>query len=346
MNYKKLKSENYSVYSLEENFLQWIECKKRGDLFEADAILAYLVDHSIRYKRLFMLKKIEDNLSKRNLKLKSMLRDAHSAFSGADLQKISSQSSSQLNFCDPKIIYRSILSPDYFKIWISLIREKLNLEEIKILYTGILLHGARSEVITKVLENAYEPKKSSNNKEEKIHFLKKSMMAEVDQDLTEVFYEPKYLGESTQLYSRNKNHKININDLDEPLLIKNWGDVLQVLFIQEDYETLLELEFNHDLMDKIQGEHYLNYKYYQISSLIKLSKYKMAKHVIKGEIFMMVLTKNELSPFVYLLAEIFFIEKNYSEAMALYMALQNEEHWVFPVGYRIETIKNKSGNVG
>lgn len=330
---QKLKQHEFNLSNC---FELWEKSKALGFIDSAEMILSYIVKTSIDEKRIWMLKKLKDKLGKKNqrdkLLIENALKDFTSTHSGKNLiyENIEIQ----------KIVEREIIVKSHFVRWINSKKEKLSIDELKVIYLGILIHGVEQEVAHLLMKIA-----EKNNDHPALDKLmatfkiSKTTPSTKKKTLVENSYYANVETRKIKFDEEDDQQKINLNFIEPEVLKKYLNDILFSLYCLRDYKNLYKIEELLELSFKKNPKEYQAYYFYKITALIDQKKFKQVQSFISNEIFNLPLTQKELLPFMYLMGEALIGLKRYEDALNFYMALQKDKQYELKALMRINEIK-------
>lgn len=327
----------FKRYSKDLNtlFQMWLDCKKLGQLEKSDKLLAQMIQCATEEKRVWMLKKLSENLGRRNQAQKKDIEQ-----SIIDLtQAVKPKKILHENFSILKIVERDLIHKDLFESWVESLDHKLNNEEFRLLYLGILFHGV-SQKIAQALTSIFSNKENVQIVQKiasdfkltidkvKNETLEKNEIAEIKFDFSRIMHK-----------NKDEVTGVNITLIDENLVKRYLNDILFSLLCLKDYKSIYRLDEVLDCNFHKRTKEYLTYNFYKLSALLEEEKYRQAMSLIKNEILNYPLTSKEAMPFVYLLAESYLGLEKYEKALELFLILQEDKTFHGKAKIRINEIK-------
>lgn len=322
------------VGNLNALFLTWTDCKELGLVDYADQILTSLIDLSIKEKRVWMLKKLNQLLGKRNSSERKKVESALSDFTQSGKPKKILHE----NFDILKIVERDLMYRGIFEQWIQGLDQEIGIDEYRIIYLGILLHGvsyksgkALSRFITstknqKALGKLVSEFKIKAAKEDPRY--SKQVEEEIVIDISHL--------ENSEIQS---DQKINVNLIDAVILEKYLNDVLFSLYCLKDFKSIYRIGERLDLKFSKKPKDFLAYNFYRVSALLEEKKFRQVQSIVKDEMLNYPLTTKEAMPFFYLLAESYIGLEKYEKALEILMTLQTDKVFHGKAKLRINEIK-------
>lgn len=323
-------------FNLSSCYLIWEKSKALGFIDSSELILNYMIKTSIAEKRIWMLKKLKENLGKKNQKEKSIIENSLKDFTTRDTNK----NLLYENIETLKVVEREIKVRSHFLRWVNAKKPNLTIDELKILYLGTLIHGVSTEVANLLFKIA-----EKNNDTHSMGKLSQSYQINVEIKKTKKAPSTKeefvHVAETQRISHREEEdlQRINLNFLDNEVLKKYLNDILFSLYCLRDYKNIYKIEELIDLSFKKNPKEYQAYYFYKLTALVDQKKYKQVQSFIANEIFNLPLTQKELLPFMYLMAEALIGLKRYEDALNFYMALQKEKQFELKALLRINEIK-------
>ncbi len=312
------------------------ELKKFGEVELSETVLKKIVEISIEQKRIWALSKLIGILGKRNSALVKRLTEAKKDLTEQRVEKTIRNT----NFENLKIVEREILDKVQFLNWCESLNESIQLNELRIIYSGILIHGLNQISGRNIFKYFKQRKKNKklliflknefNLKEE---IISKKVISKKSLDEDTLPFEIKYTNASDDA------DKININLLDEKILKKYLNDILFSLFCLKDFGSIYKIEKIMEPSFKKNEKEYLNYNFYKLSSLLEQKKFIQAKGIITNELLNLPLTSKELMPFIYILGEVYLGLGKYEEALNFFLSLQKDKDFKVRAMLKINEIK-------
>ncbi len=324
-----------------ENLFHMHEClKKLGEVELAENVLKKIVKTSIEEKRIWAIDKLISQLGKRNSDLIKKVKEAKK-----DLTEQSNEKKFfNTNFDNLKIVEREILDRNQFMAWCESLGENIGIEELRLIYSGILIHGIDKTIGKNIFK--YFKKRKKNKKiliMLKNEFNLKESIVEISKQQEN---KEEIEGEIFELKIKHQNDvsyegltKVNISLLDELVLKKYLNDVLFSLLCLKDYESIYKIEKIIEPSFKKNEKEYLSFNFYKLTALMDQKKYIQVKGILSSEIFTLPLTSKELMPFVFLMGEVHFNLGKYEEALNIYLSLQKDKIFQIKAMLKINEIK-------
>ncbi len=324
--------------NIENLFLLHSSLKKLGEIELSDNVLNKIVEIAIEEKRIWAIDKLITTLGKRNSSLLKKIIEAKKDLT----EQRNEKKFFNTNIGNLKVVEREILDLNQFTLWCESLGDDIGIEELRLIYSGILIHGINKEIGKNIFKYFKNKKKNKNilmllkkefNLKEKISEKNKNKEKRKEDDDIEII---PILNKDNLL---ENGSKVNVTLLEESILKKYLNDILFSLICLKDYESIYKIEKIIEPSFKKNEKEFLSFNFYKITALIDQKKYIQVKGIISNEIFSLPLTNKELMPFIYLMGEVYFNLGNYEEALNFYMSLQKDEVFQVKAMLKINEIK-------
>lgn len=302
----------------------WIDCKRFGLLEKSQEVLTSLIKISMLEKRIWMLKKIDANLGKRNIEQKKQIKKGIVLL----VQNSFLEKNYAENFSSLKIVERELSGKNFFMAWLEFIKDKEHsLELFRLIYLGILIHGVDkssafllSAIIKRPVERSFFEKIKREfdlaSPQKNKQFSKNSIAKE----LSISFDYNKVL--NTQEHA---TANISVELIDIKILTKYLNDILFSLYCMKDYAGIYKINDVLECSFRKNAKEYLTYNFYRLSALIDDKKFRQAMSILKNEVLACSITNLEAMPFLFLLAESYLGLGKYEKALEIFFVLQKDE---------------------
>ena len=282
-----------------------------------------------------MLKKIHANLGRRNLEEKKKVEKAIDNF----VKSSNDKDVLHENFEVIKIVERNLKYRELFEAWMESLDKGISLEEFRIVYLGVLIHGLndRSALgLSKILNTTRNKKTIATlEKEFSLKNNKKKINNIADDSEPQIHFNLARFAKELKV----DEAKININLIDQVVIKRYLNDILFSLLCLKDFKSIYNLSEVIDFNFKKNSKEYLSYNFYKLSALIEEKKFRQVVSHIKNEILNLPLTKKEVMPFFYLLAESYTGLEKYEKALEIFLTLQEDKIFHGKAKIRLNEIK-------
>lgn len=327
----------FKYYSKDLNtlFQIWLDCKKAGQIEKAEKLLQQMIKCATDEKRVWMLKKLNENLGRRNQSQKKEIEQSIRDMT----QMISPKKIVHENFSILKIVERDLIHKELFESWIESLDRKMNIEVYRLLYLGILYHGVSDKIalaLTNMLANSRNAQVIQRIRSDFNLSVGKTKVEPFDKDESaEIKFDFSRMAQK----SNDESTGINIALIDENIVRRYLNDILFSLLCLKDYKSIYRLNEILECSFHKRTKEYLTYNFYKLSALLEEEKYRQVMSLIKGEILNYPLTSKEAMPFIYLLAESYLGLDKFEKALDLFLILQEDKMFHGKAKIRINEIK-------